>query len=65
MILLVIAVEALIILVLLGALLYGQPASTQADRDQITANATVISAYRAVPPTPTLSTCYGGGTGHC
>ncbi len=47
-----VAAQAVVILMLLAALLYGQPASQQGDRYRMSSDATVIAQLRAPTVTP-------------
>lgn len=51
--LVVVGLEALVILVLLAALLYGQPAAAQFDRDRLRAYATQVTQLNLPRFTPT------------
>lgn len=54
-----IMVESLVVLLLLGALIVGQPAATQADHDRLRTDATLIAQLRAELPVPTPRLCPG------
>lgn len=53
------ATAAVVILVLLWVLIWGQPASVQALRDQHEADATTIAGLRVAQPTKTPRLCPG------
>lgn len=54
---LVLCVETVLILLLLGALLYGQPESARQDRDQLAHDRSTIATLQGRVPSPTPHFC--------
>ncbi len=63
--LVVIAIESFVIVLLIMALLAGQPSAAQAGRVQVEAQSTEIAQWKATVtayPSPTVRRCYTGGS---
>lgn len=56
----VLVIETIIILLLLAALIYGQPTAIQQEREHFTAVAITVSALETAQPTPTRGRCTTG-----